>query len=463
MKRYAANNAKTTRIFVVEDDPMYLRMIKYTMELNPDHEVYTFSDGQSCLDNLHLKPAIISLDYRLPDFKGEELLKRIHNQDKNIRVVILSGQKEVATAIDLLKRGASDYITKDEETRERLINSVNLLKENRSLIEEVSVLRQELTEKYQFDNSIIGTSDVMKEVFSLLERAVENDITVSITGETGTGKEVVAKSIHYNSDRKKGQFVAVNMSAIPKDLLESELFGHEKGAFTGATSRKKGKFELANKGTLFLDEIGDMELHLQAKLLRAIQEREITRVGGGKTIDFDARIIVATHKDLREEVRKGKFREDLYYRLLGLPIELPPLRDRGKDILALAFHFLEQLKKSDSRKKHLTFAEDAKQKLLNYTYPGNVRELKAVVELAAVLTKGKKIKATTIEFRSPQKTIDLLEGELTMKQYFKKIVYYYLKKYRNVMQVASKLDIGKSTIYKMIKEDREIKELMRRY
>ena len=225
MKSYNYKTREPIRIFVVEDEPMYRRMVKYTMELNPDHEVHVFENGQDCINSLHLKPTIVSIDYSLPDMNGGELLDKIHNYNKSIRVIILSGQKDISTAIDLLKKGASDYLTKDNETQERLLNSVNLLKENSSLIEEISTLKEELTVKYKFSNSMIGNSEPMKNVFSLLERAVENEITVSITGETGTGKEVAAKSIHYNSSRKKGQFVAVNMSAIPRDLLESELFG----------------------------------------------------------------------------------------------------------------------------------------------------------------------------------------------------------------------------------------------
>ncbi|BDS15538.1 sigma-54-dependent transcriptional regulator [Aureispira anguillae] len=463
MKRYNYKRRQAIRIFVVEDEPMYCKMVKYTMELNPDHEVYVFETGQACIEQLHLNPTIVSIDYSLPDMNGEELLKKIHNYDKNIRVIVLSGQGDIATAINLLRQGASDYLTKDNETQERLLNSVNLLKENSSLIEEVSQLKEELSEKYQFGNMLIGTSDAMKHIFNLLERAVENEITVSITGETGTGKEVVAKTIHYNSSRKKAKFVAVNMSAIPRDLLESELFGHEKGAFTGAIARKQGKFELADKGTLFLDEIGDMDISLQAKLLRAIQEREIVRVGGAEPVKFNARIIVATHKNLAEEVQKGNFREDLYYRILGLPIELPPLKEREGDILILAQYFLENFKKANPKRNTLQLSSEAKNKLMNYNYPGNVRELKSIIELAAVLTVGKRIEGSSIQFRSPQKTMDLLDGELTIKEYVNKIVYHYLKKYRNVMVVAKKLDIGKSTIYKMLKEDRELSELVKKY
>lgn len=447
------------RIFVVEDDPMYQRMVKYVMEMNPDHEVHTFNNGKDCLKNLHLNPSIVSLDYTLPDMMGNEVLQKIKSYNKDIKVVILSGQQNISTAVSLLKEGAYDYITKDGETRDRLLNTLNNIKNNIALVEEVETLREELNKQYSFDTSIIGNSKPMQRLFRLLEKAVKTNITVSITGETGTGKEVIAKSIHHNSDRKDHPLVAVNMSAIPKDLLESELFGYEKGAFTGANTRKAGKFELAHKGTLFLDEIAEMDINLQAKLLRALQEREVQRIGGTSPIKFDARIIVATHRDLGEEVNQGNFREDLYYRLLGLPIELPPLRDRGNDIVLLAKHFLAAFAKQNGLGK-MAFSKEAKTKLLEYSYPGNVRELKAVVELASVMAVDNIIEPEDIRFNSPRKTAAFLSEETTLKNYTRKIIHYFLNKYdNNVLLVAKKLDIGKSTIYRMLKEEEEEKIL----
>jgi DNA-binding NtrC family response regulator len=259
---------------------------------------------------------------------GEKVLNQIRSQDPNISVVIVSAQEKIHTAVELLKSGAFDYITKDEETKDRLLNSIHNARNKTSLIKEIDHLKKEISEKYEFEKSIIGTSTAIKKTFSLLEKAVQTNISVSISGETGTGKELVAKAIHYNSKRKSKPFVAVNIAAIPRELIESELFGHEKGAFTGAVTRRIGKFEEAEGGSIFLDEIGEMDLSLQAKLLRVLQEREVTRIGANLTIKLDVRIIAATHKDLAEEVKAGKFREDLYYRLLGLPIHLPPLRDR---------------------------------------------------------------------------------------------------------------------------------------
>lgn len=443
----------TTRIFVVEDDPMYQRMVKYIMELNPDHEVHLFTTGQECLQHLNLQPDIVSLDFTLPDMNGVEVLKKIKSFNQDIGVVVLSGQQDVATAVQLLKEGAFDYITKDNETKERLLNTLNNIKNHQQLREEISLLKAELQSKYEFDKTITGNSEPMQEVFRLMEKAVKTNITVSITGETGTGKEVVAKSIHHNSARRKGPFVAVNMSAIPKELLESEMFGYEKGAFTGAVARKKGQFELADGGSLFLDEIAELDLTMQAKLLRALQEREFVRVGGEKPIPFDARLIIATHKNLADEVQQGHFREDLYYRLLGLSISLPPLRDRGNDILLLAQRFLEDFAKTNGLGK-LEFSKEAKSKMLGYSYPGNVRELKAQMELAAVLASGGVVEAGDIRFNSVRRETAFLHEELTLEEYKTRIINHFLEKYNNdVLLVAAKLNIGKSTIYRMLKEE----------
>lgn len=439
------------RIFVVEDDPMQSRLIKYVMESNPDHEVHLFNNGKDCLKQLDLAPSLVSLDYYLPGMNGADILKRIKEKNPLTQVILLSGQKDINTAVKLIKEGADDYITKGPGMQERLANSVRLLKQNSQLKEEVSQLREELS--ISKNTSIIGQSAVMKPVLDLVSRAAQSNIVVSITGETGTGKEVVAQNIHYNSAQKEHNFVAINMAAIPKELIESELFGYEKGAFTGAMASKEGKFELADKGTLFLDEIGDLDLPLQAKLLRAIQEQEITRIGGNKTIRFDARIITATHKNLFEEVQKGNFREDLYYRLLGLSIDLPPLRNRGTDVLTLAQYFLRNYaQKQNIASKTLSRA--VKDKLLNHHFPGNVRELRSVIELAVVLSDDNQIKLDHLQLRSKGKSFNLTEDELTMRDYSKKIIKHFLSKYDNdVTLVSRKLDIGRSTIYKMLKED----------
>lgn len=449
------HKSESTTIFVVEDDPMYQRMVKYMLEMNPDHNVRIFATGEACLQNLHLNPSIISLDYTLPDMTGKEVLKKIKDYNKDISVVILSSQQDVSTAIELLKDGAYDYITKDNETKDRLVNTIAHIKTQNHLKEEVHTLKEELQTTYNIDNNIIGDSPVMQGVFSLLKKAVKTNITISIAGETGTGKEIVAKSIHYMSSRSKSPFIAVNVSAIPNNLLESELFGYEKGAFTGANARKRGLFELANGGTLFLDEIGEMDINLQAKVLRVLQEREIMRLGGEKTIHFDARVIVATHRNLQDEVSSGSFREDLYYRLLGLPIELPPLRERGNDIVLLATYFLDLFTKNNNLGT-MKISKSAKSKLLSYSYPGNVRELKAILELAAVLTNDDQIGEEDIRFNSPKKAAGFLAHEMTFEDYKRSIVNHYLEKYQDDIDlVAQKLDIGKSTIYRMLKNEKE--------
>ena len=446
------HSEKTIKIFAVEDDPTYIKFLGYVLGLNPDFDYQIFTTGKAFLDQLHQKPQIVTLDYSLPSTTGRELLEKIKAHDPDIQVIILSSQEDITTAVELLKLGAYDYINKDQDAKDRLINSINNALKNVRLVNEINSLKQEITQKYQFSNSIIGNSPAMKQVFAMLEKAVKTNITVSITGETGTGKEVVAKAIHYNSDRKKYPFIAVNIAAIPKELIESELFGHEKGAFTGAASRRLGKFEEAKNGTIFLDEIGEMDPSLQAKLLRVLQEREITRIGSNQTISLNVRVLVATHRNLAEEVKAGNFREDLYYRLLGLPVQLPALRERGSDILLLTKFMLNHFCQENQMKGFL-LSQEAQEKLLNYHYPGNVRELKSIIELAAVLADGDTIEAHDINFNSIARERNFTSEELTMREYTFLIIRHFLKQYNdNVLLVARKLDIGKSTIYRYLKE-----------
>ncbi|MEQ8358882.1 MAG: sigma-54 dependent transcriptional regulator [Cytophagales bacterium] len=448
-------NIEGFKIFAVEDDPSFSKVLEYTLKLDPEHEVRMFKNGKDLLNALPEKPSLITLDYSLPDFSGGELLQKINYYNKEIPVIIISGQEDVKTAVALIKEGAFDYISKEEDLRTRLLNSINKAKKTNELEHEIEHLREEIAHKYEFEKSIIGKSPSMQAIFKLLEKAVHTNITVSISGETGTGKEVVAKAIHYNSALRNKAFVAVNIAAVPKDLIESELFGHEKGAFTGAITQRKGKFEEANGGTIFLDEIGEMDINLQAKMLRVLQEREIIRVGGNKTIKLNVRILVATHRNLAEEIKKGNFREDLYYRLLGLPITLPPLRDRGSDILILAKHFLNSFAKENNMGS-INIEESARKKLMAYSWPGNVRELKAVIELAAVMSDGDKLKAEDITFTSIDKNENFLLEEQSLRDYTFNIIRHFLKKYDdNVLLVAKKLNIGKSTLYRYLKEMEE--------
>ena len=294
------------KIHVVEDDRVFNKLIEKTLVLNPDFHVSSFFKGKDFIPHLDESPDVVTLDLGLPDIAGDDLLKHIRKFSPETDVIIISGQDDISTAVTLLKEGAYDYITKDQNIKERLLHSINNLYKQKSLKKELVQLKSEISDKYTFNNAIIGESNAIKSIFSLINKAIKvPNINVSIYGETGTGKELVAKTIHYNSDRKNKAFIAVNMGAIPKDLIESELFGHEKGAFTGAINTQKGKFEEAEGGTIFLDEIGEMDLNLQVKLLRVLQEREITRVGSSKAIKTNIRIITATNKDLSEEVQKG--------------------------------------------------------------------------------------------------------------------------------------------------------------
>lgn len=440
------------KIFVVEDDPAYTKFLKYVLALNPDFEVEVFNTGRECINQLHQQPTVITLDYSLPDMPGEKVLKEIRDFDPNISVIIISAQEKIGTAVELLKSGAFDYITKDEDAKDRILNSINNARNKNSLIREIDMLKKEISTKYEFGKSIIGNSAAIKKTFALLEKAVTNNITVSITGETGSGKELIAKAIHYNSKQKKKAFVAVNVAAIPRELIESELFGHEKGAFTGAANRRIGKFEEAEGGTIFLDEIGEMDLSLQAKLLRVLQEKEVTRIGGNEVIKLNVRIIVATHKNLQEETKAGRFREDLYYRLLGLPIHLPPLRERAQDVVMIAKHFLDAFSR-DNQMPKFRISADAQEKLQQHPFPGNVRELKSVVELAAVMCTDGEIQAKDLTFTSVSTEQSFLLKEMSLQEYTYRIIRSYLTKYdNNVLEVARKLDIGKSSIYRYLKD-----------
>jgi DNA-binding NtrC family response regulator len=442
---------EAVRIFVVDDDEIYVARLGHYLSLNPEYQVKKFYSAKSLGASLHEKPDIITLDYSMPDVNGDTLLSQIKEVSPETQVIIISGQEDIQVAINLFKKGVHDYIVKDADTEQRLWMAIQNLRENFALRKEVEDLKQEIERKYNFQNIIVGNSNAIKKVFHLMVKAATTNITVSITGETGTGKELVAKAIHFNSERKKKSFVPVNVAAIPKDLLESELFGHEKGAFTGAANRRIGKFEEAHNGTLFLDEIGEMDINMQAKLLRALQEKEITRIGSNEIVKVNVRIIVATHRNLQEEIAKGNFREDLYYRLLGLPISLPPLRARENDILLIAKFFIDQFcKENNLGKKHLSLS--AKQKLMTYTFPGNIRELKSVIELACVMADAEEIHEEDLQISfTPVKISHTRNGNYTLKEYTLKLIQQYLDEYDyDVLTVAGKLDVGKSTIYRMI-------------
>ena len=445
---------KPFKIFIVEDNDWYNRLLVYNLSLNPDYEIESFTNGRGCLENLHKNPDVITLDYRLPDMQGLEILKKIKAENEEIQVIVISEQDDIEVVVELLKFGAYDYIVKSKDIRDRLLNTVQNIRKGVHLKREIISLRSEVKKKYSYQNTLIGRSAAAQKIYGLIEKATRTHISVSITGETGTGKELVAKAIHYNSKRASKPFVAVNMAAIPRDLTESELFGHEKGAFTGASFRRTGKFEEATGGTLFLDEIAEMDITLQAKLLRALQEKEIVRVGSNKPVKTDCRIITATNKNLQEAVLRGEFRQDLYYRLYGLQVDLPPLRERGNDTILLARHFIKEFcTENDLPEKSLSKA--SADKLLSYSFPGNIRELKSIIELAVALSVNDEITADNIVLGNEVLMNGRTDKEMTLREYNIRIVKNYLEKYDNdIKSVAQRLDIGVATIYRMLKEEK---------
>lgn len=444
-------------VYVVEDDEWYNRLLVHSLSLNPDYTVQGFHCGKDVLKELDKGPAVITVDYSLPDMKGDELLQKIKSVDPGIEVVIISEQDKIETAVSLLREGAYDYLVKSKDIRELVLNTVNHICSNFALRGRIDELQRQVEEKFTIENSMIGNSPVMLRVQELIRKALGTNITVSIFGETGTGKEMVAKAIHFNSNRKEKPFVAINVAAIPKELIESELFGFEKGAFTGAIAQRKGKFEEAEGGTLFLDEIGEMDLSAQVKLLRVLQEKEVTRIGSNKSIPINCRIIVATHRNLAEDVKHSKFREDLYYRLYGLPVQLPPLRDRGDDVLLLSQHFMREFC-AENGMPEKSFSSSARTKLITYPWPGNVRELKSVVELSCVLTNSNTIDADdlTLSNRGEDVLPDLLTEENTLRDYTMRIVQFYMQRFDNdTAKVAQVLAIGQTTVYRILKEIKE--------
>ncbi len=376
------------------DDEAHTREALSLLLGREGYNVITAASGEDGIDSLgkNIVDIVIS-DLMMPRVSGMELLQYAKKNHPEVMVIMITGHASLESAIAAMKEGAFDYITKPIKIDEVRITIQKALEKRNLLLENIQ-LRQQLKGKYRFEN-LVGTSKAMQEVFSLMEKVVNSDSTVLIQGESGTGKELVAKAIHYNGPRKDKPFVAINCAAIPHELLESELFGHVKGSFTGAVSNKSGKFEQANTGTLLLDEIGSMTLSLQGKILRVLQEREIERVGGAKPMKVDVRIISATNVDLEKAVKDGQFREDLYYRLHVIPIRLPALRERAEDIPLLVAHFIK--KYNDKLKKNITgLAAGVMDSLVAYEWPGNIRELENAIERAITLTDGDYIQESAL-------------------------------------------------------------------
>ncbi|MBO6515753.1 MAG: sigma-54-dependent Fis family transcriptional regulator [Bacteroidia bacterium] len=383
------------KVFVIEDNVMYAMAMKQALA-DENYEIEVFHNGQDFLDQLSQKPDVVTIDYMLPDMSGMDILKKIQEFDPEIQTIFLSGQEDVNKVVEAYKNGVKSYIVKNDNALVELQQSIKNCLSTVSLKKEVALLNEEITDRNKYAK-IIGQSNAMMRVLKLIQRVEKTDTLVMITGDSGTGKELIAEAIHTNSNRRRKPYVAINIAAIPANLLEDELFGHERGAFTGASGKRKGRFEEANGGTIFLDEIGEMDIQLQTKLLRVLQEKVVTRLGSNKNIKLDVRIIAATNRNLGEQVKLGNFREDLYYRIQGFLIHLPPLRDRGGDVLLLAEKFL-QVYCDKHGLKHKTIGESAKEALLNHPFPGNVRELIALMERCVLMSDGDVIEASDLIF-----------------------------------------------------------------
>ena len=405
-------------ILIVDDEIGTRESLK--MILKADYQVFLAKNAEETFQQLETHPFdLILLDIILPDTDGLRVLEKIKQRDPEQMVIMITATKTVKTAVEAMKLGAYDYITKPFDVDElRLIISRAL--STQALKEENQRLWMEIDRSFGFDN-IIGKSKVMKDIFKIVRQVANTRSTVLIMGESGTGKELIARAIHYHSPRKNHPFVTINCAAIPDTLIESELFGHEKGAFTNAIERKLGRFEIAHQGTLFLDEIGELSLMTQAKILRFLEEKEFNRVGGSKTIKVDVRLIAATNKDLPQQVKKGEFREDLFYRINVVPILLPPLRERKEDIPLLIDHFIKKFN-SENQKNVKGVTPEALEAMINYDWPGNVRELENLIERVVALTQNEYIhqEELPIPFTSISRTNGLKESVLSGRLSFTK-------------------------------------------
>lgn len=445
---------KKPSILLIDDDPSLRRVIEYSL-VESGYSVHPAASGEEglALFQKGTCDAVVT-DITMPGMSGLEVLVKVRQADPNVPVIVITAYGTIESAVSAMKQGAFDYITKPFNRDELRITLERALKMRRLEKENVR-LRAEVIDRYRFD-AIVGGSEKIREVIALAGRVAPSDATVLVTGESGTGKELLARGIHYSSGRAEGPFIAVNCAAIPESLIESELFGHVKGAFTGAVRDREGKFEQADGGTLFLDEIGDLRVDLQAKILRALQERTVDRVGGVKQVDLDVRVIAATNKDLEREVREGNFREDLFYRLSVVALQMPPLRDRKDDIPILAEHFLRKF----SRGPAVRIAPDALALLTAYGWPGNVRELENVMERASILKRGDMITRDDLPEKLSRKAtgasevlLNLPEGGLSLEELEKDLIIKALEKHKgNQTRAAEYLRITRPTlIYRMEK------------
>ena len=450
---------KTTKILIVDDDPGHLTTLK-TITKSWGYTVETANDGVVAVDTVKSGPVdLILMDVRMTNMSGIEALGQIKDYNPSIPVIIMTAYSSVESAVEALKSGAYDYLIKPLDF-EVLKLTIERASEHAGLKEENRALKEHLRSDYDIAN-IIGRSQPMKKLLDMMSMVAPSEATVLITGESGTGKELIARSLHFNSPRKEKPLVVVNCASIAETLLESELFGHEKGAFTGADKRREGRFMQANHGTIFLDEIGETSSTMQAKLLRVLQEKEVQRVGGEETIKVDVRIVAATNRNLEADVAKGRFREDLFYRLNVMNVNVPPLKERQEDIPLLAQHFLEKFA-DKNRKTVKGFVPLTMDMLLNYDWPGNVRELENAIERAVILLTGEHITEKQLPLNitkkypdlstSPIAAAPLMDGTRSMEEIEKEAILATLKASGgNKSETARRLGITRKTLHNKLK------------
>lgn len=448
-------------VFIVDDEKSISKLISYWVRDKWKYRIQVFENGESVLACLDQKPDLVLLDIMLPDINGVEVLKRIKAYDENLPVIMLSAQGSIEVALEAIRTGAFDYFPKPIDIQ-RLEPAIKNAIKGYDLHRELKQIKEDVKREYSFSN-IVSADRKMQDVFRMVSKVLDNDITVLIHGESGTGKELIARAIHYNGIRKDKPFVVVNCASIPRELLESELFGHEKGSFTGAYQRKAGKFELANEGTLFLDEIGEMEMALQAKILRVIQQKEFERVGGSETIRANVRILSATNRNLADAVEQKQFREDLYYRLNSFPIILPPLRERKSDILVLADHFIGAFNSKLGRNVK-GFTKRALRMVYDYSWPGNIRELENTIERCIILSDSDEIDVDVLppNIRGNDQSARIESGAELFSEDSTIVPFERLKELAirhalqltegNIQEAARRLEIGRATLYRLMEK-----------
>ena len=392
-------NSKQIKIFIVDDDEIICQLISLNLSEFDNFETVIINSGEDLIKKLPENPDIIILDYTLPNFTGLELFDKIKDFKSNIPVIFLSGQSDVSIVVQAYNKGVKNYIVKNENAIIELINAIKNHASSINLKNEIEYWQEQVLERVKYEK-IIGESPSIMKVLKMIQKVEKTNVLTLISGDSGTGKELAANAIHYNSERRKKPYVIVNLAAIPDDLVEAELFGFEKGAFTGADNKRIGKFEEAQGGSIFLDEIGELDVALQTKLLRVLQEGVITRLGSNKEIKLDVRIIAATNKNLANHVKEGKFRQDLYYRLQGFLIHLPPLCERGNDIIILAKYFIKQICEKN-KIPCKTFSTESYKKIIAHKWSGNIRELKSFVERSILISDESEINVTDLIF-SPE-------------------------------------------------------------